>query len=90
MAINKYHSGDYIRYEMKNELGKVKRIAGENDVFAWFHTGDTAARISSNLFTVILSCEKAEKMSKEELVSYLNRYDFSNAYAIEGIIEHCS
>lgn len=85
----KLHSGDYICYEIKNELGKVKRPAGSEDVFAWFHTGDTASRISKDMFRVVLSHEVAEKMSKDELVRFFRQFEFTNSYAIEGIIRHC-
>ncbi len=85
-----FHPGDYICYEIKKELGKVKRTTGSSNVFAWFHTEDTAAFISKDFFRVILSYDEAEKMSEDELVSYFKQYGFSNSYAIEGIVRHNS
>lgn len=81
------HAGDYIVYTYKNELGKIKRLAEGNRVFAWFHTGDTASGIDTFHFTLILSDTVAKAMPEEELLAYLKGHGFSNAYAIEAIVD---
>lgn len=86
MKDNPFNPGDYICYTMKNELGKVKRLANDNDVFAWFHCGDTASRISNDLFSLVLSHREAQKMSEEAIMKYLKSYGFSNDYAIADIV----
>lgn len=80
-------SGDYICYTLKNEIGKIKRVADDNRVFAWFHTGDTASGIDTDHFTFVLEDMAAKAMPEDELIDYLKECEFSNAYAIEGIIE---
>lgn len=85
--INKVQAGDYICYQNKNELGKVKRIRDERCVFAWFHTGDTASCINKELFTVVLPASVAKNMSLDMVVATLKRNNFWNDYAIEEIVK---
>lgn len=80
------HSGDYICYTLHYELGKIKRIPDDEGVFAWFHTGDTAASISPDLFECVLSATQAEEMTKEEIINHLKAFQFSNDYAVESIV----
>ena len=79
--------GDYICYKLKNELGKIKRVQDDNLVFAWFHTGDTAARISKDMFDVVLTNTSAKCVSQETLIQILREKGFSNDYAIEEIVK---
>lgn len=81
--------GDYICYLYKNELGRVKRLNPyvEKRVFAWFHTGDTAANIDYELFNVVLTNKEASKMSEKEIKDYLHAYEFSNDYAVDSLVE---
>lgn len=81
------HAGDYIRYTFKNELGKLIRVADDNRVFAWFHTGDTASGITTDFFTLVLQDSVAKAMSEEDIIAYFNEDTFSNNYAIKEIVE---
>lgn len=86
---NEVTPGDYICYLYKNELGKIKRLNPyvKKRAFAWFHTGDTAANIDYELFTVVLTNKEASKMSEEEIKAYLHAYNFSNDYAVNSLVE---
>lgn len=84
---NLFSQYDYICYTMKNELGKVKRKASEHDVFAWFHCGDTASRISTDMCSVVLSHEDAKNMTEEAIKNHLKSFHFANEYAIDDIMK---
>lgn len=82
-------AGDLVRYTFKNELGKVKTLNRymPNYAFVWYHCGDTAACTRFDILELVLPKERTETMSREELLKYLHKQKFSNAYAIEKIID---
>lgn len=84
----KYRPGDYIRYILKNEVGKIKRLNAlvDNHAFCWYHTGDTAASTPYSIIEPVLLQEQADSMTHDEIAAYLHKLKFSNDYAIDEIV----
>lgn len=66
-------TGDFIRYEMKNEVGLVKRVEGDK-IRAWWHLGGTSAIIDKNL---------TKRLSLSEVLNE----KFTNDYCKESLLE---
>lgn len=86
---NVFKPGDYIRYILKNELGKIKRINPivKEHAFCWYHEGDTAASTPYLIMELVLSAEEALVMQEEDVKKHLHDLGFSNDYAINKIVE---
>lgn len=69
-----FKPGDLVLYELKNELGVVKRRRDDNTSFCFYHLGGTAAATPNDLIS---------KLTVDEVL----QMGFSNHYAVSSLLE---
>lgn len=69
-----FKPGDLVLYELKNELGVVKRQRDDNTSFCFYHLGGTASATPNDLI---------RRLNVEEVL----QMEFSNNYAVNSLLE---